>query len=429
MSRYYRNYNYWNYSGRRYYKRWYRSNSNDDIFSAVFVLPALIIFSFLAKYMSDIQNFFVKYWLSILNYIVVIFVIVGIFYFVISVIKKISNSSYRMSSTMIPTKSSISNKCCLSYSDNMIKTPTIAPKVSVPNEYNVIPKANVSSEPRKPHVSNIFNDPRELYRFSIPNQPIIVSKESVSNEPTIVPKVSVPNYDEQNLSKYIFSESNKNTENIRDINEFLKKSFPSVIDGKNIYWLNWYLRWLHSKIVEDLIELTFELDWFQIIERSKWIWKPWFRKAKKDWGIDLICKKDGKKTFVQVKAKVTDLVTDDVIRNLHGSTTNKRKDWDSVIVITTTLFSSQAKKTALEDSIRLIDYNELNKKIDSLYKNESYRKTLQYFFINNYYPKEDKYLKTNRECPNCGAPLKFRQNHWKTCYWCTAFCGHLEYLN
>jgi len=228
----------------------------------------------------------------------------------------------------------------------------------------------------------------------------ISSKESEIKETILTPEKQI----EEDFSS------------IRDINIFLKKAFPTIFKENEIYWISWYLRLLHPKIFEEIIQLIFKLKWFEIIKKSKWKWFKWNRKAEKDWWIDLICKKDNITYYIQAKSKVSKPVTDDVIRNLHWSTINQKKENDKVIIITTTFFSDTAIKTAKEDNIDLIDFEKFNSQLDIIYKDQNYRKNIQQFFLTNTYHKDDKYLQKDIECPECWAPLLYRENNWKIPY-------------
>ncbi|MDD3262587.1 MAG: restriction endonuclease [Candidatus Absconditabacteria bacterium] len=199
----------------------------------------------------------------------------------------------------------------------------------------------------------------------------------------------------------------------------LKDFYPKTIIEK--------LKAMHPKDFEDFIKLLFELRGYKIIYKS--FWKKYFssRIAKKDGGIDLIVVKDGKKIYVQIKKKNTDMIGVEVMRSFYGAIVNKLKGEDKLLLITTSIFSEDAEKFAKENNIEIMSYKEIEQEIDGLEKDINNKQKIVLFLSRtNYY--SNKYNQNIRTCPKCGAPLKWRKEGFYGCqnYYKTG-CDYKEY--
>lgn len=169
------------------------------------------------------------------------------------------------------------------------------------------------------------------------------------------------------------------------------------------------LRELHPKNFEEFISLVFQLSWYEVIYKSQW--KKMFGKryARKDWWIDLICKKEEKRNFIQIKKLVNQEVSVKTIREMWWVCGDEIHWNDNVIVITTSLFSQDAERFASQKHIILIDYKTLLETIDKIINVPKNKTTIE-SFLNDPNLIDNKGFATYiKICPLCLAPLVKRK--------------------
>jgi len=79
----------------------------------------------------------------------------------------------------------------------------------------------------------------------------------------------------------------------------------------------------------------------------------------RDWGIDIIAKKDGKRIFIQCKRM--DKISPGAIREFYGSIVNRLKEGEKGIFVTTGKFSEEGREFIRDKPIELIDGIKLEK--------------------------------------------------------------------
>ncbi len=114
-----------------------------------------------------------------------------------------------------------------------------------------------------------------------------------------------------------------------------------------------------------------------------------------DGGVDLVLKKDGNLFLVQCKQWRSYKVDVRVVREMYGVMTAKQAN--GVIIITSGLFTQEAKSFATDKPIDLVGGNQLADLIKSVQANPTYS-----------YAEINKPQKTANLCPDCGGELVLR---------------------
>lgn len=170
------------------------------------------------------------------------------------------------------------------------------------------------------------------------------------------------------------------------------------------------LRLFNPVDFEYFVLKLFELSWFNIIRKPLHKWKD----SCKDWWIDIILEKWWSKFFVQIKKTYWSQLWVDIIRQLKWILTDKDKQWWKWIIITTSMFSEDARNE-WKDSLILLDYNWILQTINNF--EESDRKYLEKWYLNNW-DKIKHFLTDPKTCKKCWAPMQ-KIKVWKNSfYWC-----------
>ncbi len=221
------------------------------------------------------------------------------------------------------------------------------------------------------------------------------------------------NYDEI-YSSDNFINTQKSTDNKQQI---VSENNHEIKDD---FWLIQKLREISSKDFEDIIAKIFEMKGYVIFDRSKWKRFFWRRIPKRDGGIDLTVTKDNHKIYIQIKHYQTHQLGVPVVNGFYWVIVDRLSNNDKWIIITTSIFSKDAKEFAKNKNIEMIDYQILLQEIYSLDENKKAElmSLLSRLSIDN---KFGKYAKT---CPKCLAPLHETKQWFYGCMnyyetWCT----------
>ena len=205
------------------------------------------------------------------------------------------------------------------------------------------------------------------------------------------------------------SEKN-NHKKITKVNNFQKIS----VDDRIL--LSHRLRCLSPCCFECLLEKIFEFKWYEIVKSPSYLWD----KPQADNGYDLIVKKGDENIYVQIKKNIANYIKDKQIKEFKW--TILKNKW---IYITTSVYSSNAKRYASKVGIRLVDYNDLLDIIWTLSDKE--KQWIQEFVNNETHLWDSKY--SPKTCKNCWAPMK----KWDRWYYClnryeSMKCCNKEYI-
>ena len=207
--------------------------------------------------------------------------------------------------------------------------------------------------------------------------------------------------------------SNKNIEEqfkkedkIKNIGKNTQKQYKSnntwtkvSIDNKIL--LIHRLRCLSPWAFEWLLQRIFIYNWYEIVEWPSYLWD----KPQVDNWYDLIVKKNNSNIYVQIKKKISYLIGENDLKIFKGSILSN--EW---IYITTSLFSSNAKRYAEKNKIKLVDYNGI---LDIISKLNTEQKKKIEIIINDVENMGDKKYKP-KTCKKCWAPIR----NWKYWYYC-----------
>lgn len=180
---------------------------------------------------------------------------------------------------------------------------------------------------------------------------------------------------------------------------------------------------LHWREFEEFIEFVFKEKWFKT---ELWKWT-------KDWWIDLVAKKDGRKYLVQCKKWNTYKITEPNLKEFYWAVKyfDDNAKW---IYITTSNLTSDAKKFAQEVDIEIWDRNSLARYINEfLWRNDNEHIT------NNEHTKQDFQINTQKNeviCDKCWAKMIIREaktgnNIWNKFLGCSNFpnCRNTKNIN
>jgi len=189
------------------------------------------------------------------------------------------------------------------------------------------------------------------------------------------------------------------------------------VDIDKPYTIIQKLREMWPKEFEDTIAYLFTLKWYTIIQQATWKkrWTSW--QAVSDKWIDLVAEKNTTKKYIQIKKIMNHQLSSSIVRDFYGTITDLIHEWDKGLIITTSIFSKDAREFAHEKWIVMVDYNELLHVVEQL--KVSYKEEIEKY-LNDISTKDNlKYKKYARTCKECYAPLVKRK------WW--SFFGCLNY--
>lgn len=176
------------------------------------------------------------------------------------------------------------------------------------------------------------------------------------------------------------------------------------------------LRNMEAKYFEDFVMLLYTLKWYQIIYKSFWTKVGDKREPKGDHGIDIICLKNDKKIYVQIKKYQNRQVEESVVRDFYGTIVDKLREQDEGVIIATSMLSDTALEFALKKHIKVVEYSGLLKEIKELGK--EHKQEIEEF-LNEYGSANKEFSMYTKTCPRCFAPL-VRRKKWSF-YGCMSY--------
>lgn len=187
------------------------------------------------------------------------------------------------------------------------------------------------------------------------------------------------------------------------------------------------LRGMHPKDFEEFVELLLQLAWYKTLYKSQRIKRYGKRYARKDWWIDIICRKWESKKYIQIKKYINQELSVTVIREMRWVCWDELWPHDECIIITTSLFSEDALKFSKQKNISTIDYEKLLEIIDEISSDQNNRQKIIGFINKENLIKNTEFMWLVKTCPICLAPL-VKRKWWF--YWCMNYykknCRYIE---
>lgn len=174
------------------------------------------------------------------------------------------------------------------------------------------------------------------------------------------------------------------------------------------------IRDLEWREFEFMVAQAYRQKGYQVIENEE---------TGPDGGVDILIEKDGNRYIVQCKQWRSSKVGVKVVREMYG--VMHSMNVQGVIIVTSGMFTQEAKNFAHDKRIDLVEGNTLADLVKIAQKLES-SKTKPHESIESKPPEKKPVDLSKIECPNCGAPLTKRmakkgKSAGKEFIGCTAF--------
>lgn len=188
------------------------------------------------------------------------------------------------------------------------------------------------------------------------------------------------------------------------------------VDISDSFSLIHKLRSLHPKDFEEFIAYLFQLSEYTIISQNQRKKCYGNRMPYKECSIDMVTSIHNKKVYVQLKRYVNHQVETLIVKDFYNTIKDSLRDDDYGMIITTSMLSDEALRSAYEKDITVLEYSHLIRIVHDVAKH--YHKEIQKKLNSLHTDSPTPYDNFTKTCPSCYAPVIKRKRAWSQFYGC-----------